>query len=139
MESYVGLCFNNFLPSGIYLFFFELILAFVLDNFLCVFSKGVAAFGASHELRHRFVSSAGLHHPNIDFPVTAFLTLLLDFGHRVDFVFLSNDRHESFRFRLQDLSSSCFGTSIKRLFCVAAFCAAEHKSVAFAGFFWFQT
>jgi hypothetical protein len=47
-------------------------------RFLGVFSKGVAAFCASHELRHGFVSATCLNHPDKDFVVAAFFAYLFD-------------------------------------------------------------
>lgn len=47
-------------------------------RFLGVFSEGVTAFCAAHELSHGFVSASGLNHPNKDLVVATLFTYLFD-------------------------------------------------------------
>jgi len=108
-------------------------------RFLGVFPECVTAFCAPHKLRHRFVSASGLHHPHVDLAVAAFLALLFDFTHSADFVGVGDNSHEGFRFRLDNCAGACLYSSVHRLLGEAAFCAAEYKGVAFAGFFGFHT
>ena len=53
---------------------------------LCVFSEGMPAFCASHELGWRFVSSSRLHLPDVDQVVSAFWAFDFESGQSIHFL-----------------------------------------------------
>jgi hypothetical protein len=113
-----------------------------LNNFpnLGVFPKRMSAFCTPHELSGGFVAAPSLHLPNINQVIFTFFAFHFNGLHRRNLLILfAYNRHERFRFGLDNCTGACLCFSVCWLLCKIAFCATKHKGVADAGFLGFKT